>query len=167
MCHHSSVVTLRFAVPEDDERLSDLDGLTWSAAVSPAPVPHHSDSFFRKAIPGDVMVVVDTDQILGYVQFRRPTELKSNDHVWEINGLAVDPSNQRMGLGRMLLSSALEEVWRRGGRRVTLRVLSTNEIAQRLYSDCGFTVEGTLRGEFKLDGVDIDDVQMACFAPSE
>lgn len=69
------------------------------------------------------------------------------------------------GLAKMLVDAALDEVQRRGGRRVTLRVLSTNEPARRLYHDCGFSVEGTLRGEFHLDGLDVDDVLMATALP--
>ena len=152
---------MRFAVPDDDQRLSELDRLTWSAEVFSAPVPDQSASFFLRTIPGDVLVVVDADRILGYIQIRRPTELKSNDHVWEINGLAVEPNSKSFGLGKLLVAAAIEEVRRRRGRRVTLRVLSTNERAQRLYAECGFTVEGTLNGEFSLDGVDVDDVLMA------
>lgn len=39
-------MTMRFAVPDDDQRLSELDRLTWSAEVSPAPVPDQSATFF-------------------------------------------------------------------------------------------------------------------------
>jgi len=32
---------------------------------------------------------------------------------------------------------------------------------RRLYESCGFVVEGVLRGEFHVDGRDVDDVLMA------
>ncbi len=49
----------------------------------------------------------------------------------------------------------------RGARRVTLRVLGHNHAARRLYARCGFAEEGVQRGEFHLDGQDVDDVLKA------
>jgi RimJ/RimL family protein N-acetyltransferase len=51
--------------------------------------------------------------------------------------------------------------FRRSDARITLRVLSTNPAARRLYESCGFVVEGVLRGEFLLEGREVDDVLMA------
>ena len=64
-------------------------------------------------------------------------------------------------MGRALLDAAVEEARRRGARRLTLRVLGANVAARRLYERSGFLVEGVLRGEFHLDGQDVDDVLMA------
>ena len=43
----------------------------------------------------------------------------------------------------------------------SLRVLGENDAARRLYERAGYEVEGVLRGEFHLDGRDVDDVLMA------
>ena len=40
-------------------------------------------------------------------------------------------------------------------------MLATNAKARALYASCGFTVEGVLRQEFRLDGHDVDDLLLA------
>jgi ribosomal protein S18 acetylase RimI-like enzyme len=108
-----------------------------------------------------VLVATDQGTVAGYIQLRRPSPLDSNAHVWQINGIAVDPRYQGRGVGKALVEATIREIDSRGGRRITLRVLSTNSAAQRLYESCGFTVEGVLKGEFILDNREVDDVLMA------
>ena len=57
--------------------------------------------------------------------------------------------------------SRADEARSRGGRKLSLRVLSTNPTAIGLYESEGFVVEGVLRGEFVLEGREVDDVLMA------
>ena len=33
--------------------------------------------------------------------------------------------------------------------------------ARRVYEQCGFVVEGVLRGEFRIDGADVDDILLS------
>jgi ribosomal protein S18 acetylase RimI-like enzyme len=108
-----------------------------------------------------VLVAVVDGSVVGYVTLSRATELQASDHVRHIAGLAVAEATQGRGVGRALLEGAIAEAGRRGARRLTLRVLAHNAAARRLYAGCGFEVEGILRGEFHLDGSDVDDVLMA------
>jgi ribosomal protein S18 acetylase RimI-like enzyme len=149
------------ATQTDGDRLDEIDRLTRSSENSPSPIGDAITPFFEHLSPTDVLVATDLGAISGYIQFRRPTPLASNDHVWQINGVAVDPRYQSRGLGRALVEAAVQEIGSRGGRRITLRVLSTNPEAQRLYARCGFIVEGVLKGEFILDNQHVDDVLMA------
>ena len=111
--------------------------------------------------PPDVLVALADGQVAGYVTLKPATELRASDHVLHVAGLAVDESYRRRGVGRALMDAAIAEATRRGARRLTLRVLGPNVAARRLYEDCGFVDEGVLRGEFQLDGEDVDDVLMA------
>jgi ribosomal protein S18 acetylase RimI-like enzyme len=108
-----------------------------------------------------VLVAVVDGQVAGYVTLKPATELRASDHVLHITGFAVDEALRRRGVGRALMEAAIDEARRRGARRLTLRVLASNLGARRLYERCGFVVEGVLRGEFHLDGEDVDDVLMA------
>ena len=152
---------VRGARTEDGAALARIDHRTWEEG-SPAPRPAAPPSFFgERTSPEDVLVAVEGTAVLGYVKLGRPTELASNAHVWEVTGLAVDPASQGRGAGRALVEAVAGEAAARGGRRLRLRVLSSNSRALALYERCGFAVEGVLREEFLLSGGFVDDVLMA------
>ena len=172
------MVHVRAARPDDAPRLRELDLLTWGPAVSPMPrKPPETPFFDDRTVPADVLVAVpgsgvgtrgdadpgEGDRACGFAILQQDLRAASHAHVVLLNGLAVDPAVQGRGVGRALLRAAQEETLRRGARKLTLRVLSTNTTARRLYASCGFVEEGLLRAEFHLDGRDVDDVLMACW----
>ncbi|MGI8973873.1 MAG: GNAT family N-acetyltransferase [Gaiella sp.] len=153
---------IRFATPEDDAVLAAIDEATWSPAISPAPAHPAEEGFFRPGIdPEDTLVAIRAETVVGYLLLGPPTPLQASAHVQMVRGLAVDPDAQRAGVGRALLDAAVEEASARGARKLSLRVLGSNGGARLLYETSGFEVEGVLRGEFQLDGRDVDDVLMA------
>jgi ribosomal protein S18 acetylase RimI-like enzyme len=154
-------VTIRTATSDDDEVLVALDDATRSPAVTPAPEPRPGRRFFTHTAPGDVLVAGLDGVVVGYAMLHQPIPVPSHAHVLEVNGLAVDPAHQGRGVGRALVEAAQAEAVRRGARKLGLRVLGTNPAARRLYEACGFVVEGVLRGEFRIGGVEVDDVLMA------
>jgi ribosomal protein S18 acetylase RimI-like enzyme len=156
------MIAVRPARPEDEEPLSVIDAATWTTSSSIAPPPPEPTSFFAHAPLAEVLVAELDGTVAGYVRLAHPTPFPSSRHVLQIRGLGVDPALQRRGVGRALVEGALAHARERGIRRVTLRVLATNDRARALYASCGFEVEGVLRGEFRLDGRDVDDVLMAC-----
>ena len=116
-------------------------------------------------LPGEPFFGADTEvgrRIVGYLKIRPPTSLESNAHVQQVQGLAVYPALRRCGVARALLAEGLAEAARRGARKLSLRVLSSNPGAIALYRAAGFRVEGVLREEFATDdGGYADDVLMA------
>ena len=152
---------VRDAREEDADALLVIDLATW-ATGSPSPLPGDDATFFGKDTrPEDVLVAAEGATVLGYVKVVRPTPLPSNAHVRHVAGLAVDPVQQRRGVGRLLVEAAVARAAAEGATRLTLRVLGHNAGALRLYEACGFVREGVLRGEFVLGGVPVDDVLMA------
>ena len=150
----------------DSAQLRDLDILTWSHQVTPAPLPSRDAAFFRLGNAPEQFLVAEVEgQVVGYVKLGRPTTLESASHVLQVQGLAVDPGHGRRGIGRALLTAAVKEASSRGARRLTLRVLGPNRAARALYESTGFVVEGVLPGEFKLGGVYVDDVLMGLALP--
>jgi ribosomal protein S18 acetylase RimI-like enzyme len=139
-----------------------VDAATWTASVSPAPVPSPGTAFFSaRARPEDVLVAVADDVVGGYVRLGQSTALASHEHVLEVSGLAVHPDRQRGGIARRLIEALVREARDRGARKLNLRVLGPNIAARRLYEANGFVVEGVLRAEFLLDGAYVDDILMA------
>lgn len=156
---------IRPARTTDDAALAAVDRLCWSALADVVPVRAPDVPFFGPGeSPDDVLVAIRQGDVEGWVKLLPPTSLASNAHVQQLQGLGVHPDVRRKGVGRALLLAALDLASARGGRKVCLRVLSTNRPAQELYRSVGFTVEGVLVDEFFLDGSYVDDILMARFA---
>jgi ribosomal protein S18 acetylase RimI-like enzyme len=100
-------------------------------------------------------------EVIGYVHLAQADALPSHQHVLQIRGIAVAPSQQGSGVARELLDSAVARARERGGQKIGLRVLASNEAARGLYASAGFTVEGVLREEFLQEGKYVDDILMA------
>lgn len=148
---------------DDEAVLRPIDLATWTADVSPVPRPDLSKPLLVDEQLDDVLVAEEDGVVCGYVQLSRSGPLPSQRHVLVIDGLAVDPVRQGIGLGRVLLEAAVSEARRRGARKVSLRVLAPNTRARSLYESCGFVVEGVLRGEFLLNDVYVDDMFLALY----
>ena len=67
-----------------------------------------------------------------------------------ITNIAVLPAYQGRGLGKVLLSSMIEECKLRAIERMTLEVRESNLVAQSLYRKLGF-VEGAIRKNYYSD----------------
>jgi ribosomal protein S18 acetylase RimI-like enzyme len=161
-----ATVNIRGARGTDEAALDRIDAETWTAEVSPAPA-RVGEGFFVHNEPEGVLVAEVDGRVVGYANLRKGGRLPSHAHVWELNGLAVDPAYQRRGVGRALVEACLAAARQQGARKLSLRVLGFNERARRLYEMCGFHVEGLLREEFLLDGRYVDDVFMACLLKGE
>ncbi|MEV7098443.1 GNAT family N-acetyltransferase [Amycolatopsis sp. NPDC051045] len=155
-------ITIRTARAEDEAALAKIDERTWTSVVSPAPPPSPGTPFFDDDTrPEDFLVAEHDGVVAGYVRLAEGFGIPAHRHVRVIGGLAVDPDRQRLGIAQRLVDAAVAEARQRGARKVTLRVLGHNTGARRVYERCGFVVEGVLRGEFRIDGADVDDVLMA------
>lgn len=152
---------IRPATAADRATIARLDGEVWSSTSSPAPRPGPDRDPFERRPPADHLLAELSGRVVGCVQFGHPTPLDASRHVLEVQGLSVAHDARGRGVGRQLMLAALDEARRRGARKVSLRVLATNPVAQDLYRSLGFTVEGHLRGEFLIDGEEVDDLLMA------
>jgi ribosomal protein S18 acetylase RimI-like enzyme len=118
--------------------------------------------FFDEAHPPEAHVVAELDGVVvGYVRLAPATPLPESRHVMAVNGIAVSPAVRGRGVARALLTAAEERAREGGADKLSLRVFATNAPARRLYEEAGFVVEGVLRGEFRIEDADVDDVVMA------
>ncbi|WP_299530856.1 GNAT family N-acetyltransferase [uncultured Streptomyces sp.] len=163
--------TVRPATLADEDALAELDRATWSTlhSVQDAPKPPYPPFFDERHPPRDILVAETHPEpadgpggprVAGYIRLVAPTPLPCNQHVRQIQGLAVAEWARGRGVARALLRGALAEARRQGASRVTLRVLGHNTPARALYASEGFAVEGVLPGEFHLAGRYVDDVLM-------
>ena len=166
MTRLESGVAVRVARPKDEAGLARLDAAAWTPASGfPSVIERVNDPFFTfftdDSPPGSHLVAEAGGRVLGYIRVRPATRLRENAHVLAIVGLAVDPGARGRGVATALLAAAEQFARERGARKLSLRVLSSNGPALRLYERCGFVREGTLRGEFCIQGQYVDDVVMA------
>jgi ribosomal protein S18 acetylase RimI-like enzyme len=168
ICHDGRVntppvVRVRPARTADQAALTELDAISWSADSGfPSVAGLKGGTFFTaENLPEDHLVAELDGRVVGYIRLKPPTRLPENAHVIQVQGIAVHPGARRHGAGASLLDAAEKQLRERGIRKLSLRVLSTNQVAIRLYERQGFTREGTLLDEFWINGRYVDDVMMA------
>ena len=85
---------------------------------------------------------------IGYVIYwELPDEL-------DIHNVAVHPRYRRQGVARTMLGEIIENARKRGLRRMTLEVRTSNDAAQTLYRSLGFRVCGLRKGYYSDNGED-------------
>ncbi len=158
-------VRVRPARLADQAALTELEAIAWSAEAgfpSTMAADQRNAVFFDAGNPPEAFLVAELDgRVVGYIRLKPPTKLPENAHVIQVQGLAVHPDARRHGVAAGLLDAAEETLRERGTRKLTLRVLSTNQAAIRLYERHGFAREGALLEEFYINGQFVDDVMMA------
>jgi ribosomal protein S18 acetylase RimI-like enzyme len=158
-------VQVRPARLADQAVLTELDAIAWSpeSGLPSVMSPDLRDTtFFGPGNPPEAFVVAELNgTVVGYIRLKPPSQLPENAHVIQVQGLAVHPDARRRGVAASLLDAAEEALRERGIRKLTLRVLSTNQAAICLYERHGFVREGTLLEEFCINGRFVDDVMMA------
>ncbi|GLU49249.1 GNAT family N-acetyltransferase [Nocardiopsis ansamitocini] len=153
---------IRPATAEDGPALTLIDIATWSPRISPGPPCREDADFFGPRVAvADVLVAEADGRVAGWIRLTQVFPLESAARTQEIGGLAVDPAMQGRGIGRALVEGARELALARKARKLTLRVLGTNDHAMALYQSAGYEPEGVLKGLFFLDGQYVDDVLMS------
>ncbi|MFF2350222.1 GNAT family N-acetyltransferase [Kitasatospora sp. NPDC058115] len=153
---------IRPARAEDEKELAVLNLATWTPLADVGPRPAEDAGVFdERHTPDQFHLALLDGRIVGYVRVVPPTPLPSNQHVRQIQGLAVDASARGRGLGVALVEEACRVARAQGARKISLRVLGHNAPARALYTRCGFVVEGSLAEEFLIDGSYVDDIWMA------
>ena len=161
-----SGTTIRLARANDEQALSALDAQAWSPRSGfPSVIEAGREAgvafFSADSPPHSHLVAESGGVVVGYVRLKPASPLPENAHVMYIAGIAVDEPARKQGAATRLLEAAERYATDRGCRKLSLRVLGTNEPAIRLYERLGFVREGTLRDEFLINGAFVDDVIMA------
>ena len=159
-------VRVRLARLDDQAALAELDAAAWSPQSGfPSVIEAGKDqvrTFFNAENPPEAHLVAELDgMVVGYVRLKPPTPLPENAHVMYIAGIAVQPAARGRGVAAALLAASEQYALSYGARKLSLRVLSTNQPAIRLYERLGFEREGVLREEFCIEGNYVDDIAMA------
>ncbi|MFF8768850.1 GNAT family N-acetyltransferase [Kitasatospora sp. NPDC015120] len=153
---------IRPARAEDEQELAVLNRATWTPLADVGQRPAEDAGVFdERHTPDQFHLALLDGRIVGYVRVVPATPLLSNQHVRQIQGLAVDASARGRGIGVALVEEACRVARAQGARKISLRVLGHNAPARALYARCGFVEEGSLAEEFLIDGAYVDDIWMA------
>ncbi|HWI83646.1 GNAT family N-acetyltransferase [Ramlibacter sp.] len=125
-----------------------------------APPMEEAFAFYRNILERDcpAVVAVANGRVVGWCDVL-PTHGESRAHVGII-GLGLMPEYRGRGIGAALMRAALERAWAKGFTRIELTVRADNVRAKRLYERLGFTLEGTLRHAFRVNGEYFDSLFM-------
>jgi len=142
-------IRVRLFLPTDREalttlvtRLSAFDLHPWRSADQ---IDRTNISMLETAMdeasPNDAIFVAEdetTRQVIGFVRLQTQTDYFSGERQGYISNIAVDPSVEGQGIGRMLLEQA--EIWARekGFDRLTLHVFVENRRARQVYEKYGY-----------------------------
>ena len=118
---------------------------------------HYSDYFFEdllKTSPESFIVAEKDDKIVGYIMCRieygfsnfKRFSLSRKGH---IVSLAVLEEHRGNGLGKSLISSAVEALKLKGCNEVYLEVRITNEEAVIIYKQLGFKITSIISGYYR------------------
>ncbi len=156
-------IEIRVARAADEAQLARLDRVSWTPQSGfPSVTRQAGGLFFTAGSPPQAHLVGTIDgAVVGYIRLGAPSPLPEEAHVLAVHGLAVAPEARRRGVATALLAAAEQKARDRGARKLSLRVLSTNPTAIRLYTQLGFQQEARLVGEFFIDGHYVDDLILA------
>ncbi|SMF74498.1 Protein N-acetyltransferase, RimJ/RimL family [Xaviernesmea oryzae] len=104
-------------------------------------------------------VAVVDGEVVGWCDIRREGR-PSHAHRGSL-GMGIIPGYRDKGLGRRLITAALDAARELGLHRVELHVHADNPRAIALYEKVGFMREGVARDAVRIDGRYIDAIQMA------
>ncbi|MBL8059707.1 MAG: GNAT family N-acetyltransferase [Chthonomonas sp.] len=157
---------VRPAVVDDARAISEIQIETWRAAYRGIVADQTLDNLNIDAISAtrllqiegverQAFVAVHDGQVHGYtIAGPNPNPQDSGD--FELRALYVRPSFQGQGIGRALISTAVQDQIGRGSRSMIIRAFEKNLAARRTYEDLGGKLIGS--GIFELDGKGYPDV---------
>jgi len=96
------------------------------------------DLFIYMTYGSEILVADIGKGVVGYVV------VSYRDEEAKIMSIAVKKEFRRRGIGKILLRETIRRAKKRGIKRITLEVRTSNKIAQNLYKKMGFEIAGVL-----------------------
>lgn len=168
----ASAVTIRRATAKDAAALTRhmSDPAIFGGLLQ---MPYPSEEMWQTrlsdgaaAVKPDVLLVAERDgEVIGQAGLFSPGPAPRRRHVMGL-GISVATAAQGQGVGTALMAALCDyaDHWV-GCLRIELTVYTDNEVAQRLYRNFGFELEGTFRGYALRDGAFVDVHSMARLHP--
>jgi RimJ/RimL family protein N-acetyltransferase len=113
--------------------------------------------WFSKTNP-DFWIIFDQDKKIGYFRLSNYSKFNNNIYI----GADISPEFKGLGYGKESYKKFIPFIFKKYNlNKISLEVLSNNEIAISLYKKLGFVQEGVKRGEVNKNGYYIDSIVMS------
>ena len=127
--------------------------------VEAAPAEHFREYLLNQIANHDpFFVAIAQEEVIGWCEVERRKGVEAHSGLLNV---AIVPGFRGRGLGRKLVTFALEEARQTGFVRIDLWVHADNARAIALYEKLGFAKEGLLRSTGAIDGKFYDSAIMA------
>ncbi len=103
-----------------------------------------------------VLAVFEGDEIIAFIE----TSDESWNNRLHIANLWVEEAHQHQGLGKVLMSRAIEKAKNAGQRALVLETQSCNDPAIRFYRTCGFKLIGLDANHYQNDDIERGEVRL-------
>lgn len=131
----------------------------WLSRLRAPPIERYTAFLAGLREANAPQVVAVGHEVVGWCDIT-PDTSPVRAHVGSL-GMGLIATHRGQGLGRRLLTLAIDRARARGLERIELSVLHDNDPARTLYERLGFQVEGRRVRDWKYDGVYRDSVLMA------
>ncbi len=143
----------------------DLPSILVIQQKCPSAAQWSKEDYLRLAgESGGMILVADREKgpsskLQGFVVFYRIIDEA------ELQNMAVDPENQRRGIGRMLLEAGAQRLQTAGVKQIFLEVRTSNVAARGLYSSAGYRVRSVRKNYYRDPVEDALVLQMKLLPP--
>lgn len=116
-----------------------------------------TQEWYEKTNP-NYLIIYNIDTRIGYVRLSNYSKVNKNIMV----GADIAPEYKGRGFGKLTYEKLIPYLFEKYSlHKISLEVLSTNNIALNLYKKVGFEYEGRKRDEIYKDGKWIDSILMS------
>jgi RimJ/RimL family protein N-acetyltransferase len=128
------------------------------------PDRHWEAVLYRlESVPQHLLAVAELEgEIIGTVRLFAGMCGSKDQHVAEL-GIFVLPPYREQGVGKRLMTYALDWAAGQDLLKITLSVFATNQRAIHMYEQFGFVLEGKRKMQYNVGGEHVDEILMAKF----
>ena len=164
---------IRHAEPEDARAVAEIHVQAWRAAYADIFSEDFLKSLtvasrqafwtqFLKEKQGDLLVAIDGDRLLGWINIGPCRDQDAAIGDAEIWAFYASPAAWSTGVGRRLWWAAQTSLREQAFRRCCLWALAQNARAMRFYQVAGFERDAVPAKTMELGGVKVEEIRLSC-----
>lgn len=149
-------------VEEDLLKVMEISQDSWTFQTTPSPFQTTDPEVFFKRLSKNTLLAKENGEVVGVLGWEEKYPFPTGSHVCELD-IAVKKNQRQKGFGSKMLRLFFVQAKEMGLKKISIRILATNEKALQMYKKVGFEVEGCLVKEFFINEQYVNDYQLAIF----